>query len=98
MYSNEFFLGDFMGYLKFLGIVVFFLMSMSSAVAEEIRSETDACLVTLYNYPAETARYSVSQKRLPKSTLSVKKNQQAVKTDEEIHSRISLASQSAAEK
>ena len=80
-----------MRYLKMLGIVVLFLMSMSSAVAEETRGETDACLVTLYNYPAETPQYSVSKKALPQSPLVLEKKKRGSKTSESIHSRMSLS-------
>ncbi len=79
-----------MRYIKMLGIVVFFLMSMSSAAAEETSGETDACLVTLYNYPADTPQYSVSKKTLPKTPLVLEKNKRASKTSESIHSRMSL--------
>lgn len=82
-----------MGYLKFLGFVVFFLMSMSSAVAEEIRGEPDACLVTLYNYPAEMPQYSAPKKTLPQSTLVLEKSKRIGKTNENIHSRVSFPSQ-----
>ena len=82
-----------MNYLKFLGVIVFLLMSMSSSVAEETRGETDACLVTLYNYPAETPRYSVSRKTLPQSPLVPEKKKRASKTHEDLHSRMSLSSQ-----
>ena len=80
-----------MGCLKIPGLVVLFLMSLSSAVAEETRGETDACLVTLYNYPAETPQYSVSKKTLPKRSLVLEKNKRASKTSESIHSRMSLS-------
>ena len=87
-----------MRYLKMLGIVVFFLMSMSSAVAEETSGETDACLVTLYNYPADTTQYSVSKKALPQSPLVLKKNKRASKTSESIHTRMSLSQERPGEK
>lgn len=82
-----------MNYLKFLGVIVFLLMSMSSTVAEETRGEPDACLVTLYNYPAETPRYSVSRKSLPEFPLVTDKNKRASKTNENVQSRMSLSSQ-----
>lgn len=87
-----------MNCLKTLGLVVFFLMSMSSAVAEETRGDTDACLVTLYNYPAETPRYRVSKKTPPKSPLTLKKNLRASKTNENVHSWMNLSPERLGEK
>ena len=81
-----------MRYLQLTGIIIFFLVSMPSAVAEETRGKTDACLVTLYNYPAETPQYSVSKKTQPQLTLVLEKNKRASKTNENVHSRVSLSS------
>lgn len=80
-------------YLQLTGFIIFFLASMSSAVAGEIRGETDACLVTLYNYPAETPKYDVPTKAPTKSPLVLEKNNRSSKTNENVHSRMSLSSQ-----
>ena len=82
-----------MRYLPLTGFIIFFLVSMPSAVAEETRGEPDACLVTLYNYPAETPPYSVPKKTLPQSTLVLEKNKRVGKTNENVHSRVSFSSQ-----
>ena len=99
MYSNESILGDyFVGCLKVLGLVVFFLVSVSSAFAEGTLGKTDACLVTLYNYPAETPQYTVSAQASPKLPVFPKKSQRASKPDKNFHPPINLASQSPTEK
>lgn len=78
MYSNESILGDyFVGCLKILGLAVFFLVSVSSAFAEETHGETDACLVTLYNYPAESPKYDITKKAPPQSPLTQTNNLRA---------------------
>lgn len=82
-----------MRYLKIIGLLVFVVMSMSNAAVAETQDKIDGCLVTLYNYPAETAQYDVSTKKPPQLPMVLKKNSQVVKTDENIHSRKSLASQ-----
>lgn len=94
MSSDESILGDYIvGCLKILGLVVFFLVCVVTTVIAEPKGKTDGCLVTLYNYPAETPRYDVSEKNLPQSPLPPKKELRASKSDEKIHSQLNLASQ-----
>ena len=87
-----------MRYLQLAGFIIFYLVSMPGAVAEETRGETDACLVTLYNYPAETPQYSVSRKSLPQTSLVLEKNKRSSKTNENVHSRMSLSTQTPSER
>lgn len=82
-----------MRYLKVPGLVVFFLLSMSGTATSETHGKADGCLLTLYNYPAETPQYNVSEQVSPQLPVSPKKNLRASKTDEKNHSRINLASQ-----
>ncbi|MDE0341438.1 MAG: hypothetical protein OXI82_04840 [Nitrospinae bacterium] len=84
--------------LKILGLIVFFLVSMSSAAAGETHSKADRCLVTLYNYPAETPQYNVSKKTLPQSPLIQEKNNRSSKTKENVHSWMSISPKRSGEK
>ncbi len=79
--------------LQMMGFVVIILGGMASVAAGESRGKTDACLVTLYNYPAETPR-DVSEKVSSKSLLRLKKNLRASRADENAHSQMSVPSQS----
>ncbi len=72
--------------LKVMLLVVFVVMSVSRAVAGEARVETDACLVTLYNYPAEAPAKYVLKKALPHSSLNRKKNLRAGTKEKNAHS------------
>ena len=85
--------------LKVVKLAVFFiLVSMSGIALAETHGKTDGCLVSLYNYPAETPQYDVSAKASPELPMSLKKYLQASKSDEKIQSRMSLSSQHLAEK
>ena len=88
------YLGDyFVGCLKILGLVVFFLVSVSGAFAEETHGKTDACLVTLYNYPAESPKYDITKKAPPQSPLTQTKNLRASKAAKNTQPRKSLLTQ-----
>ena len=89
--------GLFMRYLQVMGFVVIILGGMAGAAVGETRSKTDACLVTLYNYPAETPQ-DVSEKVSAKSLLGLKKNLRASKADENTHSQMGLPLQKHASK
>ena len=78
-----------MRYLQVMGFVVIILGGMAGAAVGETRSKTDACLVTLYNYPAETPQ-DVLEKVSVKSLLGLKKNLRASKADENTHSQMGL--------
>ncbi len=94
MYSNESILGDYLvGCLKVLGLVVFFLVSVSSAFAEGTLGKTDACLVTLYNYPAESPKYDITKKAPLQSPLTQTKNLRASKAAENTQLPKSLLTQ-----
>ena len=86
-----------MRYLQMMGFVVIILGGMASAAVGETRGKTDACLVTLYNYPAETPQ-DVSEKVSSSSLLKLKKNLRASKADENTHSQMSLPLQKHASK
>ena len=85
--------------LKVVELAVFSIfVSMSGVALAETHGKTDGCLVSLYNYPAETPPYDVSVKASPELSVSLKKYLQASKSDEKIQSRMSLSSQHLAEK
>ena len=85
--------------LKVMELAVFFiLVSMSGIALAETHGKTDGCLVSLYNYPAETPQYAVSAKASPELPISLKKYLQASKSDEKIQSRKNLSSRHLAEK
>ena len=85
--------------LKVVELTVFFiLVSISGIALAETHSKTDGCLVSLYNYPAETPQYDVSAKASPELPMSLKKYLQASSPDGKIQSRMSLSSQYLAEK
>lgn len=85
--------------LKVVELTVFFiLVSMSGIALAETHGKTDGCLVSLYNYPAETPQYDASAKASPELPMSLKKNLQASKSDGKIQSRMSLSLQHLAEK
>lgn len=84
--------------LKVVELAVFFmLVSMSGIALAETHGKTDGCLVSLYNYPAETPQYDVLAKTSPELPMSLKKYFQASKSDEKIQSRMRLSSQHLAE-
>ena len=85
--------------LKVVELAVFFiLVSMSGIALAETDGKTDGCLVSLYNYPAETPQYDFSVKTIPESPFPLKMNLQARKTDDKIHSQMSLSSLNHTEK
>ena len=80
--------------LKVVELAVFFiLVSMSGIALAETHNQTDGCLVTLYNYPAETPRYDISKKAPPQSPLTQTKKLRASKASKDTHSSKSLLTQ-----
>ena len=93
--------GFLMRRFKMTGLVVFILgCTAASAAVAQTRGKTDGCLVTLYNYPAETPRSDAAAKAPAPlgSSLALRGELRAGEADANAGSRTSLQARRRPEK